>query len=90
MRTILQVPLTSTLKSSATQVAHDQGFSSVQEVVRLLLTQYSQGSLTIKAVENMYISKNNESRYEQMTKDFQEDKHTTSANSVDEILSQLS
>lgn len=41
--TKLQVPLPKTLRDSAQRVAYKQGYSSLQEVVRVFLTSYSKG-----------------------------------------------
>lgn len=43
--TTLQVPLTKELKTKATKVAKEYGFSSLQEVVRVLLTLLAKGQL---------------------------------------------
>ncbi len=47
MRTTLQVPLTKSLKTSSEKVAIKYGFSSLQEAVRLFLTQLSKEQITI-------------------------------------------
>lgn len=43
--TTLQVPLTKELKAEATKVAKEYGFSSLQGVVRVLLTLLAKGQL---------------------------------------------
>jgi len=45
--TTLQVPLSKNLKSEATNVAKEYGFSSLQEVVRVLLTLLAKRQLNI-------------------------------------------
>jgi len=45
--TTLQVPLSKNLKSEATSVAKEYGFSSLQEVVRVLLTLLAKKQLKI-------------------------------------------
>lgn len=47
-RTILQVPVTPELQSSAKRAAAKQGFSSLQDVVRLFLQQFSAGKMTVR------------------------------------------
>lgn len=49
--TTLQVPLTKSLKTQAKAVARDYGFSSLQELVRFLLTKVSKRELTVNAEE---------------------------------------
>ena len=47
MRTVLQVPMTNSLKASALKAAKDSGFSSLQETVRVFLNQLVNKQLSI-------------------------------------------
>lgn len=42
-RTILQVPMQKSLRDLATKAATNQGFSSLQEAIRIFLTSMAQG-----------------------------------------------
>ena len=52
-KTILQVPISKELKDKAEEASAKQGFSSLQESVRIFLAQLSQGNLKI-SFENIY------------------------------------
>lgn len=88
--TTLQVPLPKSLKASATAVAHDYGFSSLQDIVRLFLAKFSRRELVISVGEPaVRLSTKNEKRYLKMDKDFDEGKNVFTANSVDELMKDL-
>ncbi len=46
-KTNLQVPISVTLKAQAEEVAEKQGFSSLQEVVRVFITNYTSGNISV-------------------------------------------
>lgn len=62
-RTILQVPLDKQLKSNAEKIASDQGFSSLQEIVRVFLTQLASNRVKVTLQESVILSPKNEKRY---------------------------
>ena len=45
--TTLQIPMPTALRDRATKVATNQGFSSLQEYVRILLNQLAQGQMKV-------------------------------------------
>lgn len=47
MRTVLQVPIDKKLKTSSERLAEEYGFSSLQEVVRIFLNQFSAKKLAL-------------------------------------------
>lgn len=88
--TTLQVPLPKSLKASATAVAHDYGFSSLQDIVRLFLAKFAKKELVISIGEpTVRLSAKNEKRYLKMDKDFDEGKNVFIANNVDELMKDL-
>ncbi len=89
--TTLQVPLSKQLKASATDIAKEYGFSSLQEVVRVLLTKLSKRELNVSVEQfpAVKLSAKNEKRYAKMDEDFKNGKNVYSANSVDEFLNEL-
>lgn len=88
--TILQVPLSKKLKSSALDVSRDYGFSSLQELVRVLLTKVSHRQLAVTFEEPaVKMSKKAERRYGKMTKDFETGKNVKSFSSVEELMRDL-
>ena len=88
-RAVLQVPLSAQLKNSAEEIASQQGFSSLQEVVRVFLTNFAAKKVEIAWQEPVSLSPGNEKRYSEITEDFKKNKHIFSANSVDSLLMQL-
>lgn len=89
MKTILQVPLDKQLKSSAEKAANEQGFSSLQELIRVFLAKVASNKIEIRLEESTPLSLKNEKRYEKMTKDFHSGKNIDSAGGVEELLSKL-
>lgn len=89
--TTLQVPLTKELKSSATNVAKEYGFSSLQEIVRVLLTKLSRKelSVSIEQFPAVKLSAKNEKRYTKMEEDFKAGRNFYTANSIEEFLDEL-
>lgn len=89
-RTTLQVPLSKSLKASATAVATDYGFSSLQDIVRLFLAKFAKRELVISVGEPaVRLSAKNEKRYLKMDKDFDEGKNVRYASSVKELMNEL-
>ena len=55
-KTILQVPLSRAVKNDAEKAASAQGFSSLQEAVRVFLNKLAQGTMQITFEENIHLS----------------------------------
>jgi antitoxin component of RelBE/YafQ-DinJ toxin-antitoxin module len=92
MNTTLQVPIDPILKANATKIAKAHGFSSLQEVVRVMLTKLANGklSVTFDAVSSDEISPRAVARYDKMVDDYNKGKlKTTTAHSIDELMTQL-
>jgi antitoxin component of RelBE/YafQ-DinJ toxin-antitoxin module len=94
MNTTLQVPIDSTLKANATKIAKAQGFSSLQEVVRIMLTKLAGGKLEVSfhvIDTDDTISPKAVTKYDSMVNTFNQGKlKTTVSHSTDELISQLS
>ncbi len=89
--TILQVPMSKALKINATVVAKEQGFSSLQEVVRVLVNKLARKQLVVDVVEpeEVHLSRRAQKRYAQMEEDYKSGKNWRSFSSVDEFLRDL-
>lgn len=87
-KTILQVPLTQDLKLTAEKAAHDQGFSSLQEIVRVFLSKLAANKVEV-TLDSVSLSENNEKRYSKMTEDFSSNKNIHVAQNTDDLLTQL-
>lgn len=86
---VLQVPLNQDLKLSAERAALSQGFSSLQELVRVFLSKIAANKIEITLQESTMLSGKNEKRYLEMTKDFESGKNTYSADSVNDLANKL-
>lgn len=85
----LQVPMNQQLKIDAEKAALEQGFSSLQELVRVILSKVAQKKIEVNFEETVILSKKNEKRYLKMTEDFKKNKNVYSAKNLEEFLSQL-
>lgn len=93
MNTTLQVPIDPILKLNATKAARAHGFSSLQEIVRVMLTKLATGKLVVSfdaPQSEEYISPKAIARYDKIASDFEKGTmKTTSTHSVDELMKQL-
>jgi len=88
--TILQIPLSKSLKLTSQEVANEYGFSSLQDLLRVVLTKLSRRELVISIHEPVIqLSQKNARRYAQMSKNFVEEKYTKKFTSVDGLMKDL-
>jgi len=89
--TILQVPISKGLRAEAASVAKDSGFSSLQEVVRLMLTKFARREIgvTIEQFPAVKLSARNERRYNKMVKDFEKGRNIKTFNNVADLMNDL-
>ncbi len=88
-KTILQIPLDKRLRNEAEKVAAEQGFSSLQELIRVFLARVAANKVEVSLEESTPLSKKNEKRYAKITKDFETGKNVYTADSVEDLLAQL-
>lgn len=88
-RTVLQIPINRQLKNEAEQVAQAQGFSSLQEVIRVFLSKFAANKVEVTIQESVRLSEKSEKRYLKETLDFKKGKNIRSAKNVNELMSQL-
>lgn len=89
-RTVLQVPMDAKLRSSAEKQAQKQGFSSLQEVVRVFVKRFADKEMNIGFEEKEEVlSKKAARRYDKMIDEIKEDKNVYVAKSVDDLMRQL-
>lgn len=91
-RTVVQIPLTTDLRDQAYAMAISQGFSSLQEAIRVILHKFVKGTLSVGVYTEpapIQLSAKAIKRYDQMTKDYENGKNYTTANSVEELMEQL-
>ena len=91
-KSILQVPISKDLRLSAEQVALSEGFSSLQEYVRVLLKKISSRELGIyigKTPPVVQLSDKASSVYTSVEKDYLEGKNIYSASSVNDLIDKI-
>lgn len=92
MRTTLQIPMDHTLKELATKSAKTQGFSSLQEAVRVILKKFAAGTLTVRISEEteyIILSQAAKRRYQQIDKDIKNGVHVTTTKNLEELFKLL-
>ncbi len=90
-KTTLQIPMDLRLKIEAEKAALDQGFSSLQEVLRIFMKRFASKKIDISFEEEniIHLSPQAEKRYLKATKDFEEGKNVYSASSIKDLMKQL-
>ena len=90
--TILQVPLSESLRSDAVSVAKENGFSSLQEVVRLFLTKFARREVgvSIERFPAVNLSAKNAKRYDKMVKDFESKRNVKVFKNTKDLMKDLS
>ena len=73
MRTVLQIPLDTNLRKDAEKQALEQGFSSLQEAVRVFLKQLAKGvaGITFEREETVQLSPRAIKRYDKIIDDIE-------------------
>ena len=90
--TILQVPISKSLRTEAVNVAKESGFSSLQEVVRLMLTKFARKEIgvTFERFPVVKLSAKNDRRYAKMVDDVLSGRvKTKSFDNVDALMKDL-
>ena len=87
----LQVPIPKELKTNATIVAREYGFSSLQEIIRVLLTKLSrrQLSISVEETEEIRLSAAAKKRYKKMAQDFRSGKNIYHAKNIIDLFKHL-
>ena len=91
-KSILQVPISKDLRLSAEQVALSEGFSSLQEYVRVLLKKISSREIGIyigKVSPLVQLSDKASKRYASVEKDYLDGNSISSALSVNDLMDKL-
>lgn len=91
MKTVLQVPINIDLRKEAERQALEQGFSSLQEAVRVFLKKLAQGAMgiTFEEEEAVQLSPRAIKRYNKILKDIEEEKDIYEAKNVNDLMQQL-
>lgn len=88
-KTILQVPVSKQLKNDAEKAAIAQGFSSLQEIVRVFLSKLAEEKIKVSIQESLPLSEKSEKRYQSITKDFENQKNIYVVNDAKQLIKKL-
>ena len=88
--TILQIPMSKSLKNSARIVAAEYGFSSLQDLMRVVLTKLARRELAVSISEpTVVLTRKNSGRYLKMSQDFAKGVNTEKFSSVAGLMHDL-
>lgn len=91
-RTVLQIPMPKSLKTTAEAAAHDYGFSSLQETVRIFLKKLAEKTIEINFMEKpkpIQLSAKAIKRYNKMIDDVEKGVNVTKTKNLDELFKLL-
>ena len=88
-KTVLQIPMNTQLKRDAENVAFAQGFSSLQEAVRLFLAKLAEKRIELTFQETVRLSPKAIKRYNKITRDIEAGRNVFVAKDVDDLMKQL-
>lgn len=90
-KTIIQVPVSKSLRDDAALAAIEAGFSSLQESIRVFLSQLAQKKLTISfSPKPIQLSPKAAARYDKMVDDIKSGKEPVyEAENINDLLDQL-
>lgn len=87
---VLQVPINKQLKNQALIAASNLGFSSLQETVRVFLTQLTQNNVSV-SFTSTNLSASAQNRYQSIDKDIKNNKNlSASFDNADSLIKHLS
>jgi len=88
--TNLQIPIRRDLKIAATEVALEQGFSSLQEAVRVFINKMAQKTIDVVFIpKTIKLSQKAVKRYNKITEDIEKGIGIYEARDVDDLMRQL-
>lgn len=88
-RVVVQIPMSQELKEKAELVSADLGFSSLQEVIRVLLTKLSKKEFNLKVEEGEYPSKTLIKTMKRAEKNLKEGKHSPVFDNAEDAIAWL-
>lgn len=93
MNDVLQIPMSKELREKATIAALNQGYSSLQETVRIFLTQLANQKIEARfypVVKEIKLSAKSDARYSKIIADIESGKRKTkSFNSTEDLMNYL-
>lgn len=89
-KTVLQIPISKSLKTRAESVAVDYGFSSLQEIIRVFMAKLAKRAVEISFQEVIRLSPKVEARLKKMDEDFSAGRNVYFAETAAELKTQIS
>lgn len=89
-KTVLQIPVSKTLRVKAENAALNSGFSSLQEIIRVFMKKLATRSMEVSFQETINLSSRAKNRYQKMDKDFTLGKNISGARNLKNLKAQLS
>ena len=87
-KTVLQVPIDANLRRVAEKTALDEGFSSLQEAIRVFLKKFADRRITV-SFEDIILSEKASSLYSKIDEDLKKGKNIYKAKNVNDLLKKL-
>lgn len=90
-RSILQTPIDPKLRRDAEKAAFEQGYSSLQDAIRMYLRKLANREIQVRIQEQIPVrlSPAAAKRYDKMDEDFRKGKNIFVAENVDDLMEQL-
>lgn len=91
-RIVIQTPVTSELRREAEKAAREQGYSSLQDAIRMYLRKLAKREIKVQLQEQfppVQLSPKAIKRYDKMTEDFKKGRNIFIAENVDDLMDQL-
>ncbi len=88
-RVVLQIPISQTLRKNAEDAAFDFGFSSLQELIRVIMTKLAEGKLDFTFSERETLSAKANARYTKLDEDFKNKKNVYKVSNVKSLIKDL-
>lgn len=89
-RVIVQVPMSKELREKARAAAEDQGFSSLQEAIRIIVNKFARRELAVRIeYPEERLSPRAERRYAKIIRDIKSGKNITHTDNLDQLFSIL-
>lgn len=89
-RTVLQIPISTDIRKKAELEAQSQGFSSLQEIIRMFLSKLAAKKIEVTFTEPIQLSEKAIKRYDKMTDEIESGKvKTPSFDNIDALMRHL-
>lgn len=88
-RTVLQIPMSKELREEAEKEALQQGFSSLQEAIRIFLKKLASKTIGVTIEDTIRLSPRAIKRYSKIDEDLKKGRNIYKAKDIDDLMRQL-